>query len=432
MLARGTLIAAGLVTSLCGVAWAQDNATLGPPQLKDFRLTPGEGSPPQPAPQPPPEPQAQPQPQPQAPAPPQAEPQSGARSPAPAPTPAPSEREAATPGRQPVPAERGSAEAGRDTAGGAAAGPELVPPLPDPSALQAEGLLPIPPAAPVRSLATPPVSGRAASSQPAPTGSLLWFLLIPLLLAALGGYYLLSRRRRDVPPRENDSVSDIVGARLPAPETPASAKEAGSTSPLQLREVASAPSIRPRHDPVPAPPPPDVPQTRAWLEIELRAERAAATLEEATVDFELVIRNTGATTAEDVSVNARMFNAGADQDREIGTFFETRGAERRTFSLPPVPPGGSGVIRGTVAMARSEMQAVRFEERLLFIPVVGVNAVYRWAAPSGQEQGQTSRSYVIGRELGEAQEKMGPFRLDLGPRVYRTVGQRPHKVDRKV
>jgi hypothetical protein len=27
---------------------------------------------------------------------------------------------------------------------------------------------------------------------------------------------------------------------------------------------------------------------------------------------------------------------------------------------------------------------------------------------------------------------MAPFRLDLGARVYRTIGQRPHKVSKRV
>ena len=60
--------------------------------------------------------------------------------------------------------------------------------------------------------------------------------------------------------------------------------------------------------------------------------------------------------------------------------------------------------------------------RKLFVPLVGVNALYRW---SGGE-GQTSASYLVGRDNDG--EKMAPLRLDLGPRVFRGLGAREHNV----
>ena len=39
-------------------------------------------------------------------------------------------------------------------------------------------------------------------------------------------------------------------------------------------------------------------------------------------------------------------------------------------------------------------------------------------------------SYVVGREAETPTQKMGPFRLDLGPRIYRSVGQRPSELAR--
>jgi hypothetical protein len=94
-----------------------------------------------------------------------------------------------------------------------------------------------------------------------------------------------------------------------------------------------------------------------------------------------------------------------------------------------LPPGESGLIQGAVSMSREEMKALQVNEQLLFVPVVGVNLVYDWG---NGRTGQTSKSYVIGRELGEETEKMGAFRLDLGPRVYRTVGQRQHSLAKRV
>ena len=56
------------------------------------------------------------------------------------------------------------------------------------------------------------------------------------------------------------------------------------------------------------------------------------------------------------------------------------------------------------------------------MPTVGFNAVYRWAGG----EGQTSASFLIGRETKG--EKMAPFRLDRGPRIFRGLGARLHTV----
>jgi hypothetical protein len=80
-------------------------------------------------------------------------------------------------------------------------------------------------------------------------------------------------------------------------------------------------------------------------------------------------------------------------------------------------------------MPVDEMRAMKLEERLLFIPVVAVNALYDWG---DGRTGQTSKSYVIGRELQQETEKMGAFRVDQGPRIWRTIAQRPHKLAKRV
>ena len=63
-------------------------------------------------------------------------------------------------------------------------------------------------------------------------------------------------------------------------------------------------------------------------------------------------------------------------------------------------------------MKRDDMRAVRLEDKLLFVPMIAVNALYDWGEG---ETGQTSKSYVVGRELEQQSEKMGAFRVDLGP-----------------
>jgi len=54
--------------------------------------------------------------------------------------------------------------------------------------------------------------------------------------------------------------------------------------------------------------------------------------------------------------------------------------------------------------------------------LIGFNALYRWSGGDGQ----TSNSYLLGRETKS--EKLAPFRLDLGPRIFRGLGARQHSL----
>ena len=54
----------------------------------------------------------------------------------------------------------------------------------------------------------------------------------------------------------------------------------------------------------------------------------------------------------------------------------------------------------------------------VFLPVMAFNALYGW----GGGEGQTSATYLLGRDTRA--EKLGPFRIDLGPRIFRGVAAR--------
>jgi len=252
--------------------------------------------------------------------------------------------------------------------------PETAPPAESPAPLPEPVPVPLP-------------APAATSSEPA---GLPWYYYAgPAALLGLLGVALIRRRRR----REYEAYA------MPELEAPA------------------------------APPAKLEPLLRPWLELELKAERAASTDAEAVVHFVLEIINSGKAAARNLRVDVKMFNAGQEQDKEIGAFFRTAGRESTKCNLPGIAPGTTGAIRGEVAMARDEMRAVVLEDKYLFIPVVAVNVLYDWG--EGQT-GQTSKSYVVGRELEEPSDKMGAFRVDLGPRIWRTVGQRQHKLARRV
>jgi hypothetical protein len=255
---------------------------------------------------------------------------------------------------------------------------------------------PLPAATEAAPTTQPAPAAPAAKGAPAPApeaSAFPWLYAIPAALLALLALAFIRRRRR------SKEIAEVVESVVP--------------------EVSARAAVGARPEPVPRP----------WLELELKAERLASTDAESTVQFELEIINNGAAPASNLRIDVKMFNAGQEQDKEIGAFFRTAGRESTKCNLPGIRPGTTGVIKGEVHMAREDMRAVVLENKYLFIPVIAVNILYDWG---DGRTGQTSKSYVVGRELEQPSEKMGAFRVDQGPRIWRTVGQRQHKLARRV
>jgi hypothetical protein len=136
-----------------------------------------------------------------------------------------------------------------------------------------------------------------------------------------------------------------------------------------------------------------------------------------TFDFELELFNSGSAPARGVLVEATVFNASPAQDREISAFFaKPVGEGERIAEIPPLK---RLTLRSQVVAPRDTVQIFEVAGRQVFVPLIAFNALYRW----GASEGQSSVSYLLGRDTKG--EKMAPFRLDLGPRVFRGVGARP-------
>lgn len=381
---RAVALALGVL--LAGTAQAQDNAqasapanpqtnaTVGSPLLRDFDLPGTRTTPPA---EQAPVVQAQPpaQPQQQVPAPQQQQPVQRAAPPRAAPAP------------------QAQAPAGPAPA---AAEPTLLPdaaPI-DFGAAAEPATLPEPQSEPITSLPEPGAGGT----------NWLWPALggaVALLLIGLA----LARRRRSL-----------------AYEAPGPAQ----------RDVPPPPAPAPRPVPAPAPVPASAggavtTDLRPWLEIEFKPERLVTTGAEATLHFELLVKNVGKSPARGVRIQARMFNPSASQQQEIAAFFAApMVGEGEALA---VPPQLAARFKSSVTLPREHLRPVEIGGRALFIPTVAINMSYEFG---NGRRGQTSRSYVVGTERAEQAEKMGPFRLDLGPRIYRQVGGRALDLARAV
>ena len=61
---------------------------------------------------------------------------------------------------------------------------------------------------------------------------------------------------------------------------------------------------------------------RPWLDIEFSPLAASFDEKQGVIQFDVTLFNSGSAPARDILLEARLFNAGADQDEVIGKFFE--------------------------------------------------------------------------------------------------------------
>ena len=187
--------------------------------------------------------------------------------------------------------------------------------------------------------------------------------------------------------------------------------------------------VAPEPAPVPSPPPPaarkraepSIPgivstRLRPWIEIRFQPQRFIVENERVAIEFDLELYNSGSLPARAVLLEATLFNAGAKQDEELSSSFANPvGQGERIIAIPPLK---RITVRTQVAVAREHVQVFDIAGRKVCVPLIAFNALYGW---SGGE-GQTSVSYLFGRDT--KREKLAPFRLDLGPRLFRALGAR--------
>jgi hypothetical protein len=248
-------------------------------------------------------------------------------------------------------------------------------------------------------VATPSFAPEPATLELAPEHK---FPLIPWLLAAIalgaGGAFLFWRNRN---------------------------RHAFAGGPQVDAFVAPEPAPAPRPVPVPpkakSPPPPSSSglvstRLRPWIEIGFNPTRCILDNEKFAIDFELELFNSGSAPARAVLMEGRLFNAGPTQDQDIGTFFANPVGQGDR--VPVIPPLKRITVRAQVAMSREHLQAYEAAGRQMIVPLIAFNVLYGW---SGGE-GQTSTGYLFGRDTKA--DKLGPFRTDLGARIFRSIAAR--------
>jgi hypothetical protein len=259
-----------------------------------------------------------------------------------------------------------------------------------------------------------PAPSPAFTMDPAPSPGTLApehnFPILPWLLAgiaAVAGALFLFLRNRPRHAYAGGPQIDAFAAPEPAPR------------PIPAPPEAPLPPARPKAEAPPRPRSSGVVSTslRPWMDIGFQPLRCILDEQRLTVEFEIELFNSGSGPAREVLVEARLFNAGPAQDQEIASFFAN--PHGQGDRIPLIPPLKRFARKSQVIIGRDQLQAYELAGKQVAVPLIAFNALYRW---SGGE-GQTSVGYLIGRD-GQG-DKLAPFRLDLGPRLFRGLGARP-------
>lgn len=263
--------------------------------------------------------------------------------------------------------------------------------------------------------------GEAPQSPVLPSGGGIEWSWIAALLALVGGGAFLAWNRRNRRQRYGD---------------PGRMAFAGLVPDVSPEPVPAPPPVRPKADPVPpraqprppvqpAPQPkPQAPDSgliistrlKPQLAIQFQPDRAVITENEVMLQFDVVVTNSGSAPARDVLIEACMVSAHTGQDAEIARFFQQPIGQGDR--IPAIPPLGNLSLKSAVRLPLAQLHSFQMEGRTLFVPLVAFNILY-----SGDLQ--TSASFLVGRGT-EEDDKLAPFRLDLGPRIFRGLSSRPH------
>ena len=338
---------------------------------------------------------------------------------------APSSRGATTAAEAPARAAPQAAERAPDTAPRETAATTVqAPPALAPSIAPSAGANEAP--------ASPPLPAAPSQANAGGHLSLLPWLLAVLLIAA-GGIYLFRRNRSRLEYAGAAGFDAYEPTPAPVPQPTPKPMPRAAVAPTPVAPVSRpAPTPRPAVAPAPFAPPVPTPapaepvvrsplagivstRLRPWIELSLEPISCVVDDQKIAIEFELELVNSGNAPARSVLVEARLVNAGREQDQHLSTFFANPvGEGQRIVSIDPLK---RVAFRSAVVADRQHLQIYDVDGRKVFVPLLAFNVLYRWS--SGE--GQSSLSYLIGRETKG--EKMAPFRADLGDKTFQGLAK---------
>lgn len=141
-----------------------------------------------------------------------------------------------------------------------------------------------------------------------------------------------------------------------------------------------------------------------------------------TIEAQLHISNTADGAADHLVLHAILISASHDQNQTIDNFFADPAKIAPLIPIAAIGPGKSTSASIKLAAALTDMQTFSLQDKTLLAPII-VARLARLAV-DGTTQELSRYVCVIGREANPPLPRMGPLRLDQGPRKFDRLGQR--------
>ncbi|WP_229956060.1 hypothetical protein [Parasphingorhabdus litoris] len=288
-------------------------------------------------------------------------------------------------------------------------------------------------------------TSKPSTTSPAPDlnsgGSIPYFVggaIILLLLGGLRGYFfrrktaaLLSEEEpvdhaNDITPLPAEPIDPTPALRKSAPKiysppNPAEPEPASPTpsngfvtSKIGFSSEASQKVTEPR----PAAPKSTPKSTQTdCLQIDLIATGASSTLLNAVLNYAVTLTNRSDQLLRGIRLSGAMMQANSENARNG----ELESGEL-LHEIEELPAGETISVKGDIRLPLNAIRPITIKAQALFIPLARFGVVY---LDQHDVECQQIASFIIGREYEPRRPKMAPFRLDLGPKIFEPVGQRP-------
>jgi hypothetical protein len=196
-------------------------------------------------------------------------------------------------------------------------------------------------------------------------------------------------------------------------------------APVAARPVASPPPPKPTPAPIPTPqvdaaPPANLPPAPRLL-LDFTTLGVDVTLINAVARFHLAITNMADIPLHDLAVHGAVVQARRGMPPTVDPLMGDQ-LLPALQKMANIAPGGTERCEGQIRLPLSEIEPIEMQGRLLFVPVVHI-----WIGYSGPDETRyaVTQSFVLGEESNPPGPRVGPLRLDLGPRRFSSIGQRP-------
>ncbi len=270
------------------------------------------------------------------------------------------------------------------------------------------------------------VTPEAASvAAPETTGSSFpsWLLWLAGAIVAIGAAAFLLLRRGKA---EDEEVAEAV---LPATPTVPTEPEIPEAAPVEMAPAETVSEVEP--EPAVVPEPVAAPKAkkkkaaaakRPLLDVTFTPVKAVISIANLTVSGKMRIANSGDVAAEAMKLRIVLTSAQQGQPEMVANF-HSDAPNMPGETIGSVNAGEDLNLSIDLQVPLSELRSYPVGNQQLFVPLIVANLAYGWDGAEDVDTVETA--CLIGKEASPPQPKMGALRLDLGPRSFDGLGQRP-------